>query len=185
MGLFNSRETCCQHKQPQFRSVLFGDTIRSEICHKKNCNTMKIFVHITVTILTSLFFCGCTKDYSNIDEHIWKLTKIETANGFSSKTPNIDQPEREDRYMLRFNKDLATAQMFLIVNSWSAHYQVVQNGSITLSGSTTTEVGYNGNEIWVEDTINAYGSDTFNYAIAGKKLTLQSSKITMTFLCIE
>ncbi|MBQ6956487.1 MAG: hypothetical protein IJP80_07730 [Bacteroidales bacterium] len=146
---------------------------------------MKYFFYITLAIFATLLFYGCTKDYSDIDEHVWKLTKIETANGFSSKTPNVERPEREDRYLLRFNKELATAQMFLIVNNWSARYQIVQNGSITLLGSTTTEVGYNGNEIWVEDTINAYGSDTFDYAIDGKKLTIQSPNITMTYLCIE
>lgn len=146
---------------------------------------MRNVVYITLAIVATLFFHGCTKDNSDIDEHVWKLTKIETANGFSSKMPNIERPERDDRYILRFNKDLAIAQMFLIVNRWSAHYQIVQNGSITLSGNTTTEVGYNGNEIWVEDTINAYGSDTFDYAIDGKKLTIQSPNITMTYLCIE
>ena len=160
-------------------------SVKYSIRAKKICNTMKSVFYITVAVVTTLFFYGCTKDYSDIDEHVWKLTKIETVNGFSSKTPNIERPEREDRYWLRFNKELAIAQMFLIVNRWSAHYQIVQNGSITLSGSTTTEVGYNGNEIWVEDTINAYGSDTFDYAIDGKKLIIQSPNIAMTFLCIE
>lgn len=146
---------------------------------------MKQLAYIPLVIIAMMLFYGCTKDYSDIDEHIWELTKIETASGFSSKTPNIERPERDDRYLLQFNKESATVRMFLVANNWTAYYQIVPNKSITLSGSTTTEVGYIGQEIWVEDTINAYGSDTFDYSIDGKKLTLQSTKMTMVFLCVE
>ena len=146
---------------------------------------MKQLVYIPLIIFYMILFHGCTKDYSDIDEHIWRLTKIETASGFSSKTPNIDHPERDDRYLLHFNKESATAQMFLIANRWTALYQIIPKESIILSGNTTTEVGYDGEEIWVEDTINAYSFDTFKYAVNGEKLTLQSPNITMVFLCIE
>lgn len=146
---------------------------------------MKQLVYILLIIFTMILFHGCTKDYSDIDEHIWRLTEIETAYGFSSKTPNIEQPERNDRYLLRFNKEDATVQMFLVANNWAAHYQILPNKTIIILGNTTTEVGYNGEEIWVEDTINAYGSNTFDYNIIEKKLTLQSTNMTMYFLCVE
>lgn len=146
---------------------------------------MKQLVYIPLIIFNMILFHGCTKDYSDIDEHIWRLTKIETAYGFSSKTPNIEYPERDDRYLLQFNKESATAQMFLIANKWTAQYQIIPEESVILSGNTTTEVGYDGEEIWVEDTINAYSSDTFNYSINGKTLTLQSQNMTLLFLCIE
>ncbi len=50
-----------------------------------------------------------------------------------------------------------------------------------INGSTPTEVGYAGKEIWVEDTINAYGSDTFNYSLSGKNLVLQSEKMIVYY----
>ncbi|MBO7101488.1 MAG: hypothetical protein J6V98_05630 [Bacteroidales bacterium] len=146
---------------------------------------MKSVASAAMATIIAILFAGCAKDNNDIDEHTWRLTNIETVNGFSSKVPVIDRPERDDRYLLRFNKESATAQMFLIANNWSAHYQLTQNGTINLLGNTTTEVGYIGSEIWVEDTINCYGSDDFNYKIKGRDLTLQSEKMTMVFRCNE
>ena len=122
---------------------------------------MKQKINLILIAMFALIISACTKNntlnLNNIDEHQWKLLSIATASGFSSPVPDIQHGNQNDRYLLTFNKENHTVRMFLVANWWDAQYSFLDQDSICLCGSTTTEVGYAGNEIWVEDTLNAYG----------------------------
>ncbi len=141
----------------------------------------KLFVLILFTIIIS----ACTKNNSadsiDIAEYQWRLRSIATSSGFSSQVPDIPWRERNDRYLLTFNRESNTVGMYLIANRWVAHYSILGQDSICLRGSTTTEVGYAGNEIWVEDTINAYGSALYRFQVNNEKLVMNSDSIALVF----
>lgn len=149
--------------------------------YKENIKTMKRIVILAFMITIFMIFGGCEKNNDEIENHVWKLDRIETMNGFSSTLPHVENPSAEERYLLRFDKESSSVNMLLVVNRWVAHYEIIESESIVLTGNTVTEIGYNGMEIWVEDTLNAYGSDTFRYSLCGNKLTLQSKRLIMTF----
>lgn len=149
--------------------------------YKENIKTMKRIVILAFMITIFMIFGGCKKNYDEIENHVWKLDRIETMNGFSSTLPHVENPVAENRYLLRFDKESSSVNMLLVVNRWVAHYEIIESESIVLTGNTVTEIGYNGMEMWVEDTLNAYGSDTFRYSLCGNKLTLQSNRVIMTF----
>lgn len=144
---------------------------------------MKSILQIIILVLIPAFLGSCSKNYNEIENFEWKLDRIETASGFSSTLPSIESPATEDRYLLHFDKESASVNMFLVVNKWEAHYEITNSETIVMSGNTTTEIGYDGDGIWVEDTLNAYGSDTFRYTVKAKKLSLQSDRATLIFHC--
>ncbi len=137
--------------------------------------------------LCAVIMSACTKDNPSGDVDLegnkWRLCKIKTFSGFSSTIPSIAwrwEPPAE-RFVLSFDKEKSIVRMFLVANWWEASYSIHGQDSISLLGHTTSMMGYEGNEMWVEDTLNAYGTTDYRYSFKKGALVLKSDSITLWF----
>ncbi len=144
---------------------------------------MKKIILLLFLSCTVIGFSHCASDTdgsTDIDNHVWKLQGVATISGFSSQVPII-QWQVDNRYLLSFDRVDHTIRMFLIVNEWMGWYSLFGQDSIRMQGSTTTELGYVGDDIWIEDTLNRYGSANYRYCVYGSSLVLKSDSLMLVF----